>query len=204
MTVAAGDVIRVVAKMTDINGSQIQNVYFYKHQGTVSVSDAAFLGALEVEMSTMYGHIEDNIPNTTTPLEIEADKVAFVGGDLTTLSSVGAIDWTTWAGGVGSTDGLPQGNAAVINFPSGVAGVTGRKYIGPLTEGVQNNGKLDSSILTDLGTYAADLLAGFTAVTETIQPIIMSSKQSAPVAILGAVVRAAVGYQRRRKAGRGI
>jgi len=204
MSIAAGDIVRVVAKMTDVNGSEIQNVYFFKNQGDATVSDGDFLTAIETRMSSAYGKIEDQMPSTLDPLEIEVDKVQFVSGKLDTIGSVGTVDWTTWSGGASAAEGLPQGNAAVVNFPTGVSGVVGRKYFGPLVEATQNNGELDNGALADLALMAAELLVDVLAGTELFENVIMSTKQAAPVQILGTVIRTVLGYQRRRKAGRGI
>lgn len=204
MTVSPGDILRVVAKMTDLNGSQIQNRYFYKHQGSGDVTNSAFLTAIETEMSGIYEGFDTYIPDTTTPLEIEVDKVAYVGGKLTTIGPIGTVPFVTWTGGEGSTDSLPQGVAAVVNFPTGVANVVGRKYFGPLVEASQANGSLVGAAITQISAAAVDLLAGFTIVAEDFDHIVMSDKIAGAAQILSVVTRAVLGYQRRRKAGRGI
>lgn len=204
MAVEPGAIVRAVAKMTDINGSQIQNVYFYKHQGDTEVTAAAFLTALEIELSAMYAEIEDALPTTLTSFEIEADRVQFISGKLVTTVPVGTIDWTTWTGGVGTGEGLPQGNAAVLNFSTGIANVVGRKYLGPLMESSQANGELETSVQTLLAAYIVEYLSGFITSAQQFDAVLMSTKAAAVVGILEGIVRAVVGYQRRRKAGRGI
>jgi hypothetical protein len=203
MSIFADDWVRIVVRMTDINGSSIQNAYHYQHTGSGSVAEGAFLIAVESEMASMYGYIEDNIPDSLTPLDITCDVVDFSGGELVVLRNVGTIAFTTWNGGTATGDGLPQGNAAVVNLPTYEAGVLGRKYIGPLVEAVQNNGILGSGILADLATYAADFIGGFDASAEPFSPGVMSTKLAQGVLIASAVLNAVVGYQRRRKSGVG-
>lgn len=203
MTISAGDWVRVVARMSDINGSAIQNAFHYFHDGVGDVFDGAFLTAVEQELSDMYTFIEDNIPDTVTPLDIVCDIVGFSGGVITVLSNVGTIAWTNWAGGTATGDGLPQGNAAVLNFPTAQAGVQGRKYIGPLVENGQNNGILTAPLLADMATWAAEFLDGFIASTEDFLPGVMSTKLGHGVLLVSTVLNAIVGYQRRRKSGVG-
>lgn len=204
MIVVPGDVIRVICKQADVNGSLIENVFFWRHDGSGAIADTAFLSSIENKCSAIYNQVSAEIPTTCNPYEIECDLVEFVSGRLTTIGPVGTIAWTTWAGGTSSTDGLPQGCACVINFPTASAGVQGRKYVGPLTEGGQGSGNFGAPTLAAMANFANEFLTALTITTETFTPVLMSNKFATAVEIVGAVVRAVVGYQRRRKAGRGI
>lgn len=197
------EMVRVVAKLTDVNGSLIENVYHYLNSTGSTVDDAAFLTAIEAEMSEEYAIIDTAIPNSVSPYEIEADVVAFSGGELETVHPVGTIAWTTWSGGSATGDGLPQGACGQINFPTGSPGVQGRKYFGPLAEAVQNNGELGSTLQTNLATMASDFLLGVSGAFGTLFPVVASTKYAGPVGLASAVIREVVAYQRRRKAGRG-
>lgn len=201
--ILANEVVKVVAKMTDVNGSLIENVFHYLNSTGSTVDDATFLTDIEDELSEEYAIIEGSMPDTLTPLEIECDVVAFSGGELQTVHPVGTIAWTTWSGGTATGDGLPQGAASQINFPTGSPGVQGRKYFGPLAEAVQNNGNLSSSAQTNLATMAVDFLLGVSGTWGTMFPVVMSQKYGAAVGLASAVVREVVAYQRRRKSGRG-
>lgn len=203
MAITTGELVRSVAIMNDVNGSQIENVYHHQYTGTPDVTESAYLTGIEAELSAMYATVEGQIPNTLTPVEIVCDVVVFSSGKVITVRAVGTIAWTTWAGGTGSGEGLPQGVAAVVNFPTSSVGVVGRKYLGPFGEGAQSGGVLTSAAQTALASFAAAFLDGFTLSASTLFPILMSTKFAAPVGGLTSVVKAVMGYQRRRKAGRG-
>lgn len=204
MPISPGQNIRVTAKMNDVNGSDIQNVYFFQHQGTNDVADADFLTTVEDWMSGTYALIESLMPNTLTPTEIEADIVSFSGGVLTVIRDIGSIAWTTWTGGTGTGDGLPQGAAAVVNFPAFATTSQGRKFLGPFTEGTQNNGIWTAGAIANLVDYGARVLLDMTVdATEQFITGIMSGKDATFRGFAEAIVNAVVGYQRRRKSGVG-
>jgi len=205
MTVAINDVVRCVAKQQDVNGSIIQNVYFFENDGLASVTNPDFLTAVEIFLSAVYAEMEDWIPNSCDPTSIVCDKVEFSSGILTSIAPIGEIAWTTWAGGTSATEGLPQGNAALFTLPSPYTpGVQGRKYIGPLVESAQNNGILLSTVQTALAAFAAELLDGFLVGAVDMVPRIMSSKMGDAIPMATAIVKAIVAYQRRRKSGVGV
>lgn len=204
MYVNPGDYVRIIAQQQDMNGSIIQNVYFYRHDGLGSISDPNFLTAIEVEMSDLYTTIQTYIPNTCNPTSIVCDVVDFVSGKLTSVATIGEIQWTTWAGGQGSGEGLPQGNAAVLNFSTATPGVVGRKYLGPLVEQGQADGILAAAFQTALAAFVVELLDGFIISTNTFNPIVMSTKLADAVLLAEGIIKSIVGYQRRRKAGVGV
>ena len=204
MAVNVGDVVKCVAKMQDTNGSLIENVYFFKHNGTAAVSNTAFLTAVEAEISALMAYIQGYIPNSCTPVSIACDAVIFYEGKMTVLRTIGEVPWSTWGGGTATGAGLPQGCAAVVNFPTETPGVVGRKFFGVLTEGAQDGGSLLTAVQTALGTLIVDYLAGFLTGSEQFDPVVMSTKMSAAVALVSGIVNAVVGYQRRRKAGVGV
>lgn len=204
MAVNADDVVRVVAKQQDMNGSSIQNVYFYQHNGGTPISNTQFLTAVEAHLSAAYAEIEALIPNTCEPVALACDVVDFEGGKVVVVRNVGDIAWTTWAGGIASGDNLPQGCAAVVNFPTESVGVVGRKFLGVLAETAQENGRLSSSAITDMAAYCAEILSGFLADSNPFDPVLMSTKAYTVAPIIAAIVNFIIGYQRRRKAGVGI
>lgn len=203
MAFAQGAVAKVVATMQDENGSLIENVYFYQNTGAGDIVQSSFMTAVEAELSTMYAFIENYIPDTCLPVSIEADVVAFSGGKLIVTQNIGEIAWTTWSGGTGTGEGLPQGCAAVCSFPSVSPGAVGRKYFGPLTETAQGGGELISGLQTALASLIAEFLDGFSVGTDTCEPCVMSTKYAALKLLVSGIVNAVVGYQRRRKNGVG-
>lgn len=203
MTIAVGAVCRIIAQQQDVNGSIIQNVFHYQHNGTNPLIESTFLGYFENALSGAYAQIEDYIPNTCDPVSLVCDVVAFSGGKIVTTAPIGEIAWTTWAGGTGSGEGLPQGCAALANLTTFKPGVQGRKYVGPLTEGCQNGGVLIAAAQTALAAFAADIIGTMVPGGENFDPVVMSTKLSLPVFLQGVIAKAVVAYQRRRKAGSG-
>lgn len=204
MAVIPGDVVRVIATQQDRNGSAIQNVFFFLHEGTSDCTNPAFMTAVETFISGCYGNMSTWIPSTCDPVTIKADVVWFVSGKLESKRPVGEVQWTTWGGGSGTGEGLPQGCAALLSFPANlVPGVQGRKYVGPLVEAAQDDGELVSSCQTSLADFATDLLTGFLVSAEDFLYVIMSSKEAEAVGTLVGIVKAVVAYQRRRKSGVG-
>lgn len=204
MTVAPSNTIRVTCQQQDANGSVIQNVFFYRHDGAGNIADAVFMTAVEVEMSDLFTTIQAYIPNTCEPVSISADLVIFTGGKLNKVYTVGEVPWTTWAGGTGSGDALPQGCAAITNFSTATPGVVGRKYLGPLTETANENGILASAFQTALAAFVAELIDGFIMSTNQMTPIVMSTKMAMAIPLVEGIVKSIVGYQRRRKPGVGV
>jgi len=204
MSIVQDDVVRVTAKMTDANGSLIMNVFYWIGANTTPVTESAFLTAVEAHISAMYEAMDTYLPNTLTPYEIEADIMHFVSGKLVTKAPVGTIAWTTWAGGEGSTDGLPQQDSALVNFPTLIPGVVGRKYIGPLVEAAQNAGVAVGGLLAELATFGGLYLGALTVSGETFWSGVMSTKTAGFVGFVTDVVRSVIATQRRRKVGRGV
>lgn len=203
MSLGSGEYCRVTAILTDTNGSQIQNVYYFRHTGGTTLQNAALATGIEAFMSTLYEIIDTYIPTSVTPYLISLDKVAFVDGELQVTADLGSIAWTTWAGGESSSDGLPQGVAAVVNFPVDEPRVQGRKFLGPFAESAQEDGDLISAVLAEVAAYAAALISGTSFGGATLNNFIASSKTAAFIEVTAYVANAIMGYQRRRKKGVG-
>lgn len=204
MAVAVGDVVKCVAKLQDLNGSLIENIWFYRNDGTASVSNTDFLTAVETELSSLYTYFQSYLPSSLDTVSIACDIVIFISGKLTVSQPVGDVPWTTWSGGTGTGAGLPQGCAAVVNFPTVSPGVVGRKFFGPMTVAAQDDGELDSTFQGQLASFVTDYLGGMSVAGETFDPVLMSTKYAAYRDISSGIINSVVGYQRRRKAGVGV
>ena len=152
--------------------------------------------------------IREGVPSIINPFDENAIEAALQlreehGGKVTVIQPVGDIPWTTWSGGTATGDELPQGCAAVCNFPSVSPGVQGRKFLGVLVETAQANGTLSSAAQTAVGNFVTGLLNGFSYSAETFLPVLMSTKYAAYREIVSGIVKTVVGYQRRRKPGVG-
>lgn len=203
MAVVVGDTIRVVAKMRDESNSLIENRYFWRNTGSGPCADDDVLTGFEAGLSVSYGYPDAYMPDALAPESIEIDVVQFSGGKLITVRSVGAIAWDSWGGGGGTGEKLPEGNAAVINFPTVVPRTQGRKFLGPLVENANSDGLIGSGFLLSLINYAADFLAVWTVSTIEFTPGIMSKHALELVPFTSFVIPTVFGYQRRRKPGVG-
>jgi len=203
MAIGSNECVQVVATMQDVVGSQIQNVHYWLHAGTSSVTEANFLVTLELEMTSMYSNMAQWMPDTLVPVSLKADIVEYYGGEKHIVRAVGEIPWVSWGGGTGTTDGLPQGAAAIANFDTPNIGAYARNFMGPLTEAAQADGELLSTPLAALAAYAAAKITGMSVTAEFFSAAVMSTKYGAPLALTAAIAKSIIGYQRRRRAGRG-
>lgn len=204
MAVAVGDVTKVVCKMRDRNNSLIENRFFVHNSGLAPVADDDFMTDIEAAMSEAYEYIDTYMPDDLEPSEIECDQVIFAGAELVTVRPVGTIAWTTWGGGEATGDALPQGVAAVINYPTVVPRVRGMKFLGPLAETAQTNGDLVSGMLIALANFGTATEGTFLIDLQDFDFGVMSTKAAIFVAFTGYVLRTPCGYQRRRKPGVGV
>jgi hypothetical protein len=184
-------------------GSVIENVYHVINAGAAASADADFLTAVELWLSDMYDWMSTAISDQVTPVDIVCDVVEFQGGKVVTVTQVGTIPWTTWGGGTGAADPLPSGTAMVVNLVTGLSGVQGRKYLPYFTESHQSGGIFAGGTLTLAASYLTDLLAGFLEGANGYLPRLMSTKYGASIGLTAGIIKAIVGYQRRRKTGVG-
>lgn len=203
MNINVGDTIRVVAKMRDGSNSLIENRYFWRHTGAATADSDQVLDDLENALSTSYEYVDGYMPDTLEPVEIVVDLVQFSGGKIVTIQPVGTIAWTTWTGGESAAEIMPEGIAAVVNFPTGVPRTQGRKFIGPLTEAANTNGRVTGGLLLDLINYAATFLLGWTFDSQDFTTGLMSKHTLGLIPFTAFVIPSPLGYQRRRKPGVG-
>lgn len=196
--------LRVVARMQLDTGTVVENVYHLVTSGSDQCTDSAALSAIEAWLAGAMSRLTAHMPTALDALDITVDEVTFSGGRWVTVRTLGTIPWTNWAGGSSSAEALPSGTAGVVTFSTAVPGVQGRKFLGPFTETVQAAGVWTSTVLAALALYAGDILSGTSAGTITFGSAVMSTKVGNSVALLAGVVRAIVGYQRRRKTGVGV
>lgn len=203
MDIQIFDTVRVSARMQDNLGNDIINVYYWTHLGASVCPDSAFMTAVEVELSDMYTTIQSVIPSTVSPVDVTADVVTYSGGKWTVTAHVGVIAWTTWGGGTGAGDSLPQGCAALVSGSTTVPKVYARKYLGQLTETAQDNGGLTSSVLAYLAAFATEWLDDMAVGANGFVSSVASLKAGTYLQLMSGLISSVVAYQRRRKTGRG-
>lgn len=197
MAPVLGDTIRIVCKLSQA-GNDIQNVYHALLGGTVAPSNAALLATVRSWMDDAYSDIVARI----------ADNVLFDSiwvWNMTQDEFVGEADWLTLtAGGGGTNSMMPPQTAALCLFRTAVPKSLGKKFLPPMSSlQLEDDGSIISTGLTQIGLYAAVLLAGATGATWNLVPGNYRPLVSLFIPYLSAVVRDLFATQRRRYTGSG-
>ena len=203
MSILAGDILRVVATLVWLDGNLNQNVFNAVVTGGGSpFADADIVDDAVTWVGDMYAHLV-----TLMSDEVDGSQVqvyVYDSGD-DDWDEVGTDPWVYDPSSV--SDQLPRGVAALINANTLDPDVQGKKYIGGMVEGNIADGLWESGLVTALGLFAAEWLAGFTGGTSgaTWAPGIWSPTGTNFHASNGAFITPTIpAYQRRRKRGVGI
>jgi hypothetical protein len=203
MTVDPGDNIRIAARMRSLSSGDIVNVLHLQHAGSTGVDDETFLGAVMSYLNAIFNPIANDLTNSTALYDYKVDIVEFISGKETITRSLGISTWTGNGQPADPNEALPPGTAAIVNLRTVSPQVVGRKYFGVFTEARQNQGQWTSGTLDHLVTATQALLLGFTVSGQFFVPGVMSKKLATFINVTEGVVNAVVGYQRRRRQGRG-
>lgn len=197
MPFSAAEPTFVTAKLLSAAGDAIQNVFAIKRAGgSVDESDVreAIIEWLEAIYTELLGIISEEV-------DFSSVNIFHSAGD----EATGDWPWDTLTSGSATGDQLPPGDAALINFYTGVSKRIGKKFIGALTEAAQDNGVLNASAITAL--TAAGLVASqaYTAGNGvSFVPVIYDRVNDVMRNILEYTTPAIIAYQRRRRQGRGV
>lgn len=203
MTVAANDVLRVVASLLWTDGNINQNVFNCQASGGGGPwADSDVIDDMEDWLDNMYANMVAQISDEIDGNEVLVYKWDAVGGD---WDEVGSQAWVWDPTNV--TDQMPRGVAALLRLWTVDPDVQGKKYVPGITEGMATDGLITAASLVPLLAMAADWYAPFVGATSgaTFTPGVWS--------VAGTVFRAAVdhiatsaipAYQRRRKRTVGI
>lgn len=203
MSVADGDILRIVASFLWTDGNVNQNVYNVKMSGAGAPwDDSDIIDDAEDWLDNMYLNLVNSLSDEIDGNEVLVYKYDAGGDD---WDEVGSQAWTFDP--TVTQDQMPRGVAGLVRLWSTDPDVQGKKYIPGLTEGSATDGLLTSSVITNLLAFAADWYLPFVGATSggTFTPGIWS--------VVGTVFRAAVdhvatstipAYQRRRKRNVGI
>lgn len=203
MTVATGDILRIVASMLWTDGNVNQNVFNAVVTGGGGPwDDSDIADDAEAWLDNMYANL-----TTVTSDELDGNSVTIYKYDALDddWDEVFSQSWTWNPSHTG--DQLPRGTAGLINLWTTDPDVQGKKYMPGLTEGNLIDGLYDAGMVTQLLAFGADWLTSFVGGTSgaTWTPGIWS--------VAGTVFKAAVdhiatstipAYQRRRKRNVGI
>lgn len=146
-----GDILRVTAKMV-FGADQVQNVYHLRVDTSEDVDDDTMQLYVTEKIDAMYNWYQPSMCANVTFTTIELWNVS-------QDRPMGDWDWPTLTVGGASGDGLPKQCAPLILFGTLTARSQGRKYMPTTNEaGSTSGGSLVSSVLADLGEFAAEVL----------------------------------------------
>lgn len=203
MTVAADDVLRIVAQFLWSDGNINQNVFAAQVSGgSPPYSDSDIVDDAEAWLDNLYANIVTNMSDEIDGNLVTVYKWDSVGGD---WDEVGSQAWTF--NPTQSNEFLPKAVAAQINMGTTDPDVQGKKYIPGYTEAESADGLWGSGALVNLLAFAIDWYTGFTGGTSgaTWTPGVWSVVAEAFLAAIdSATIPAIPAYQRRRKRNVGI
>ena len=138
------------------------------------------------------------------PDDVTPETVQVV--NLTANRTMGELPWgPAFSGGTSTANSYALGVAAVARLLTATRGVQGRKFLGSLSESaIGDDALLDSSALLNVVDFVLHLLDNWAIEGGSCTPVVYNRLTRAAAAIMGYVVGAIPGYQRRRKQGLGV
>lgn len=203
MTVAVGDILRVVAVLSWLDGDLLQNVFNVKvDAGSGPFADADVIDDMVDWLDAMYLNFVGVMSDEINGSEARVYKWDTVGLDWDEVG-IEAFTFNPTA----ATEQLPRGTALLINAKSTNPDVSGKKYIGAYTEAGVTDGLFTAGEVSRGADFAVDWFGDFTggASAADFDPGIWS-----PTAELFysmgevAIIPSIPAYQRRRKNGVGV
>lgn len=196
MPVSAGDILRVVAKMS-YEANDIQNVYHLFADASSSLSDDQIVLEIAQWLDDAYAEIDQHYPDTLT-----FDTVAV--WNVTTDTFLGERGWPTLTNGGSTVNDMPSQVSPLILFNTGINRSQGRKFLGPTgTSVLDTNGTASSQWLSDAAVWAAEILAGVVLSDANLLPGNWNEAKNRFARWLVAIVRDFLATQRRRYRGSG-
>jgi len=203
MSISVGDVLKVVAIAAWLDGSITENVFAAVVAGSGGpFDDADVVDDMVDWVDDMYANLTSKSTDEMDGSEVKVYKYDAVDDDFDEVGS------DTWAWNpTSTTEHLPQGVAVLVNCKTSDPDVNGKKYLAGTTEAYNNNGSIESALLTDVAAFALDWVTGFVGATSgaTFAPGVWSPTKTMFYAMSGSVIIPTIyAYQRRRKPGVGI
>lgn len=203
MSITVGDILKVVAIMTWLDGDIMQNVFAAAIGGTGGpYDDEDIVADAQSWLAAMYGNLSAVQSSSVDGSEVRVYVYDSVDDD---FDEVGSASWTYNPTETGEF--LPKGVAALINCKTLDPDVSGKKYIGGLCEVAQDDDVLQAGTMGLLADFADDWTDLFTGSVSGASwvPGIWSPTRTNFYAMSGTYVIPTIpAYQRRRKRGVGI
>lgn len=203
MTIAVGDILRVVVSLGYVDGEINQNVYNAVIGGAGGPYDDGDIVDDAVDWAeTMYANMVSELTDAIDGTQVQVYVYDPIEDD---WDEVGSDTWTFLPTDV--TEQLPRGNACLLVARTTDPDVNGKKYIPGLAEGSIGSGLINAPFVATAVSLGVDWLTQFTGAVSgaTWDPGIWSVKNSDLYLMSGTlIVSNIVAYQRRRKRGVGI
>jgi hypothetical protein len=203
MSIVVGDILRVVAVLSWLDGDIAQNVFNAVISGSGGPFDDADIVADALDwLDTMYANIVTQMSDEIDGSEIRLYIYDPIDDD---WDEVGSDAWSLNPSGV--SDQLPRGVAQLVNCKTLDPDVNGKKYLPAPTEGIVTDGLFIAGAIADATDFAVDWVTGFTGATSGASwvPGVWSPTNTNFHPMSGTVILPTIpAYQRRRKRGIGI
>lgn len=203
MTIDVGDVLRVVAVISWLDGDIMQNVF-----NTAILSGSGPFDPVDVVddmvdwMDGLYAELASDVTGQVDGSEIRVYIYDDVDDDWDEVG-IAAFTWNPSS----AVESLPRGVALLLNAKTTDPDVSGKKYFGGLTEASVTDGILTAAVVTAGAAVAVEWFGDFvgSATGATFDPGVWSVKDLAFYPMSGTVIIPSIpAYQRRRKNGIGI
>lgn len=202
--VAAGDVCKITLKWSLPDVVEAYNTFYWYRSDVVGgiIPFATALGYFEAKLAGMFALIDDSVADVVSTVEISGYTYIFVEGEWVIEAVMGTL--ASAADGLVVTDMVPHGVAALITYPTALAGTRGRTYLPGFAESAFTASTVTVATVALLEDWADSYLTplepggGYIFV-----PVVLSYKSGTPVLLVRRVVSEFAAYQRRRGPGRG-
>lgn len=196
--VQPGEFIRATCKMT-LAGEDVQNVYYYKHDGSSDAGELLVHAAIAVALDDAYDEIDALMTDDMTFDTIETYNV-------TQGAPINETAWPALTAGGAAGERMPSQVAALVTFPTGVRKSLGKKYLGVFTEAENDQfGQPIAALQTALAAFVTEVLAIVVADGENfiVGHIRKVADEVSFIAWVSGIVESIWATQRRRKKGTG-
>lgn len=203
MSITVGDILRVVAVMSWLDGDIAQNVFNAVITGTGGPYDDVDIVADALAwLGVMYANIVSQMSDEIDGSEVRVYVYDSADDD---WDEVGSDAWVFDPSG--TAEQLPRGVAQLINCKTLDPDISGKKYIPAGTEGIVVDGLYNTTAITNATAFGVDWVTAFVGATSGADwtPGIWSVVNTLLQPMSGALILPTIpAYQRRRKRGVGI
>lgn len=197
MAVQPGDILEASPRLEFNSVDDQVNVFQFQNESVSPLTDTQGINDVIEVLEVLYTILVPLISILTVFRDIRVRNV--------TQSVVyGVFPWPTLTAGTQVQPAIPLACAGLLNFSTGIARVTPRKYFGSLTTtSIDSQGNLTAGTLALIASVGATLLTSMVATNASWNYGYFSPKTLGWQQAVSVVATNIPAYQRRRKPGRG-